>query len=101
MKAAAGGERIIASAHPWTWDRWGKLWLVVFGYALLNALLVYTAHRLFPELPAGVENYDPEAVAYHILYVPDKEQPLLGVNFRTLEETTRDSLNDFKARGWL
>ena len=26
---------------------------------------------------------------------------VLGMKYRTIDETTRDSLEDFKARGWL
>ena len=53
---------------------------------------------------AGIGGSSPLAVsvvAYHVAYVPDKEQRLLGVKFRTIEETAKDTLDEFKARGWL
>ena len=48
------------------------------------------------------EDRDPQTpTVYHVAYVPDKEQRLLGVKFRTIEETAKDTLDEFKARGWL
>ena len=59
------------------------------------------AHRLDSRLPAGNTSYDPTKANHLIRYAPEKQQKLLGTKFRTLEETTKDTLDDFKARGWL
>ena len=59
------------------------------------------AHRLYPQLPAGNTKYDPGRATHYIVYVPDKQRKLLGVPFRTMEETTKDTIEDFKTRGWL
>ena len=68
----------------------------------MSAVLVTASLPHFPELSARNERHDPQTpTVYYITYVPDKEQRLLGVRFRTIEETARDTLNDFKARGWL
>ncbi|TBU38649.1 NAD(P)-binding protein [Dichomitus squalens] len=83
-KQEASGERIIVSAGPWKWQDF-----------------VNTAHRLRPSLPAGNTSYDPATTVHLIRYSPDKERKLLGVKFRTIEETTKDTLDDFEARGWL
>ena len=62
---------------------------------------VNVAHRLYPSLPAGHPSYDPTTAVHLTSYAPEKERKLLGVKFRTIEETTQDTLDDFKARGWL
>ncbi|KAI1798371.1 NAD(P)-binding protein [Ganoderma leucocontextum] len=80
----AGGERVIISAGPWKWQDF-----------------VNVAHRLYPSLPAGNPSYDPTTALHLIRYYPDKERKLLGIKFKTLEETAKDTLDDFKARGWL
>lgn len=49
-------------------------------------------------LPAkGVPGLDK---SYNIQYNTEKEKGILGIKFKTLEETTRDTLEDFAARGW-
>ena len=59
-------------------------------------------HRLFPDkIRAGNTSYDPATATFMLAYVPDKQRKLLGVQFRSLEETTKDTLEDFKAKGWL
>ena len=58
------------------------------------------AHRLHPQLHAGNTEYDPEKAVHFTTYVMDKQQKLLGIKFKTMEETTKDTLDDFKARGW-
>ncbi|OJT14835.1 hypothetical protein TRAPUB_8629 [Trametes pubescens] len=83
-KPEAGGERIIVSASAYKWQDW-----------------VSAAHRLEPKLPAGNTAYDPSKATHLFQYAPEKERRLLGVPFRTLEQTTKDILDDFKARGWL
>ena len=34
-------------------------------------------------------------------FTPDKQRRLLGIKFRTIPETLRDTLDDFGKRGWL
>lgn len=68
---------------------------------LLFRILVDVAHRLYPSLPAGNSSYDSATAVHLIRYSPDKERKLLGIKFKILEETTKDTLDDFKARGWL
>ncbi|KAI8986793.1 NAD(P)-binding protein [Trametes punicea] len=84
QKPDVAGERIIISAGPWKWQDF-----------------VSIAHRLDSHLPAGNTSYDPQKTVHLVRYAPDKERRLLGIKFRTMEETTKDTLEDFKARGWL
>lgn len=39
-------------------------------------------------------------VVHMIQYDVSKAKQVLGMKYRTMEETTRDSLVDFKQRGW-
>ncbi|KAH9918743.1 NAD(P)-binding protein [Epithele typhae] len=84
QKQDAAGQRIIVSAGPFNWQNW-----------------VTIAHKLYPEIQEGDTSYDPEKATYAIRYVPDKERELLKTPFRSMEETTKDILDDFKAKGWL
>lgn len=68
---------------------------------LIPSYAVSIAHRLYPQLPAGDTSYDPASAKYMVRYVPDKERKLLGIKFKTMEETTKDTLEDCKSRGWL
>ncbi|KAH9896685.1 NAD(P)-binding protein [Cubamyces lactineus] len=83
-KAEVANERIIVSAGPWKWQ---------------DFLIV--AHKWDSKLPAGNTSYDPSKAVHLIRYSPEKERRLLGIKFKSLEETTKDTLEDFKARGWL
>lgn len=58
------------------------------------------AHRLYPQLPAGNTDYDPSTAAHQQMYDTTKERKLLNIKFRSKEEMTKDTLEDFKARGW-
>lgn len=103
-KPEAAGNRIIVSAGPYKWQDWGQL--APFSEFARTSILTCTttvlvAHRLYPQLPAGNTTYDPAKATHFIQYAPDKQRKLLGVPFRTFEETTKDTLEDFKARGWL
>lgn len=63
-----------------------------------NALVptgVYTRK----ELPKGFPDIH-EAKVYMTTYDTSKEQRILGLEYRSMEETTRDILEDFQRRGW-
>ncbi|TBU27343.1 NAD(P)-binding protein [Dichomitus squalens] len=81
---AAGGERFIISAGPYKWQDF-----------------VSAAHRWSDKLPAGNTSYDPSKAVHVLRYDNRKGIATLGVRYRSIEEVTRDSLEDFKARGWL
>ncbi|KAL6299273.1 NAD-P-binding protein [Sparassis latifolia] len=84
VKAEAGGERIIISGGAYNWQDW-----------------VIAARKLEPSTPAGNESYKPEEAVYVTNYNTAKAAKLLGLQYHTLEESTRDMIADFKARGWL
>ena len=37
---------------------------------------------------------------YKVTYDTSKEERILGIKFRTMSETTRDTLEDIARRGW-
>ena len=59
------------------------------------------AHRLYPKLPAGNTSYDPAKAVHMLSYDTSKERRLFGIKYHTVEETTKDMLEDFVKRGWL
>ncbi|KAF9457365.1 hypothetical protein BDZ94DRAFT_1273374 [Collybia nuda] len=88
-KEAAGGERIIISAGPYVWQDW-----VDVANSLSPSPI--PSHKSLPRgNPGGGKN------AIHLIqYNTEKEGKILGLKYRSKEETTRDTLADFEARGW-
>ncbi|RPD63136.1 NAD(P)-binding protein [Lentinus tigrinus ALCF2SS1-7] len=80
----AGGERVIVCSGPFKWQDF-----------------VNVAHRLYPKLPAGNTSYDPTKAVHMLSYDTTKERKLFGIKFHTLEEMTKDTLEDFVKRGWV
>ncbi|TBU27344.1 NAD(P)-binding protein [Dichomitus squalens] len=81
---AAGGQRFIICAGSYKYQEF-----------------VSAAHRWSHKLPAGNTSYDPSKAVYMISHDNRKGVETLGMKYHTIDETTRDSLEDFKARGWL
>ncbi|KAF8873079.1 D-lactaldehyde dehydrogenase [Infundibulicybe gibba] len=84
----AGGERIMVSAGRYTWQDW-----------------LDTANSLKPSplpnhtFPVGTPGSGKDAV-YKNTYDASKSLRILGMKYRTMEQTTRDTLADFARRGW-
>lgn len=59
------------------------------------------APRVWPghEVPKGFPLEEEDKV-YKVKYRREKQDKLLGLKFRTKEETTRDILEDFAKREW-
>ncbi|TFK79444.1 NAD(P)-binding protein [Polyporus arcularius HHB13444] len=81
---AAGGERIIVASQWGTWQHW------------LNAAAEL---NLLPKL----DKWDPKRSEGRPARVASNEKAkrILGITFRTIPETLRDTLDDFRPRGWL
>ncbi|KAI0690651.1 NAD(P)-binding protein [Cerioporus squamosus] len=80
----AGGERVIVSLPAFKFQDF-----------------VNVAHRLYSKLPAGNTSYDPAKAVHLLNYDTSKERKLFGIKFRTMEETTKDTIEDFVKRGWI
>ena len=65
---------------------------------------VNAAHVSCPSFSNWLPARKPEAtrnIVPSIQYDTKKEEKLLGIKFKDIEEATRDILEDFKNRGWL
>ncbi|OJT14836.1 NADPH-dependent aldehyde reductase ARI1 [Trametes pubescens] len=81
----AGGERFIIRGGAYVWQQF------------VNASRPYS-----DKIPAGEpEAYDPAKIVQLVSYNAEKSQRILGIRYRTLEQTSKDVIEDFKARGWL
>ncbi|KAG6855973.1 hypothetical protein H0H87_008871 [Tephrocybe sp. NHM501043] len=110
-KEAAGGERIIIAAGSYVWQDWRKWTLTnhkegcTADFLLVNEI-VDAANSLSP---SPIPSHPKLAVGYPgagavakppVAYDSSKAARILGLNFRTKEEITRDTLADIEERGW-
>ncbi|TEB22503.1 D-lactaldehyde dehydrogenase [Coprinellus micaceus] len=82
-KEAAGGERIIVTAGAYVWQEWLDI-----------------ANAVAPSIPKGYPDILAGGPEYKVTYDTAKERRVLGVGYRTKEQTVKDTLADFKVRGW-
>ncbi|KAI0077590.1 NAD(P)-binding protein [Panus rudis PR-1116 ss-1] len=80
-KEEAAGNRIIVSAGPFKWQDF-----------------VNEARKLAPEILPGNTSYTPGT--YPVNYDTTRAARLLGITYRSKAETTRDTIADFKQKGW-
>ena len=63
---------------------------------------VDAAHAAFPsKIAAGNTAYEPSQAKHRMYYNVTRSQQVLGMKYRTFEETAVDTLKDFEARSWL
>ncbi|GJE97179.1 NAD(P)-binding protein [Phanerochaete sordida] len=84
QREEAGDERIIVSSGPWNWQDF-----------------VNAARKVEPSLPAGNTAYSSETAVYHTCFDNGKSKRLLGMDYRTMDEATRDIIAQFREKGWL
>lgn len=58
---------------------------------------VSVARRYYPYVATG----DPATATYLTTFDTSKAQRLLGIKYHTLEESTRDIIEQYKAKGWI
>lgn len=125
-KEAAGGERIIVSAgtasHPpsndraftilpglWKWQDFSRCTSFCRCLCCSPDLVVDAANAISPppklatgSLPKG----NPGAGTGHpttvhvLFYDTSKAARILGLKYRTIAETTKDTLDDYETKGW-
>ncbi|KAH9855687.1 NAD-P-binding protein [Lenzites betulinus] len=83
LKPEASGSRFVISSSAFKWQDW-----------------VNAAHEFEPSIPAN-PSYDRSKADFPLTYDNTKARTVLGIKFRTIEETTKDTLEDLKAHGWL
>ncbi|TCD65711.1 methylglyoxal reductase (NADPH-dependent) gre2 [Steccherinum ochraceum] len=79
----AGNKRFVNAAGQYKWQDW-----------------VLAARKIDPKLPAGNASYDPEKAVHLNVFGSTRVQDILGVTYRTKEETARDSLANLREHGW-
>ncbi|KAI0342095.1 NAD-P-binding protein [Trametopsis cervina] len=85
QKPEAAGNRFLIVAGAYVWQEW-----------------VNVAHAQDNSLPAGNPDADLSKAVYQMRYSSEKAARILGITkYRTMEETTRDILAEFKKRGWI
>ncbi|PCH42507.1 NAD(P)-binding protein [Wolfiporia cocos MD-104 SS10] len=85
QKEQAANQRIIISAGNWKWQDW-----------------INTARKFGVETSKGDDSYDPTVAVHMIQYDVSRAKAVLGINkYYSIEETTKDTIDDFKARGWI
>ncbi|KIL60770.1 hypothetical protein M378DRAFT_130340 [Amanita muscaria Koide BX008] len=85
--AEAGNERIIVSAGAFHWQDW------------LDAANSLSPSPFSRPLPVGAPGAG-KNVPHKIDYDTSKERKILKVKYKTIEESTKDTLADFESRGW-
>ncbi|KZT02568.1 NAD-P-binding protein [Laetiporus sulphureus 93-53] len=84
QKEAAGGERIIVSEGVSMWQDF------------VNAARKYGAN-----ISEGDTSYNIKTATHHVMYDTSKAARLLGIKYRSIEESTKDIIDDFRARHWI
>lgn len=51
-------------------------------------------------IPPGNTSYDPKKAVHTYMYETAGTDKILGIQYRSMSETTRDILEDFRAKGW-
>lgn len=59
------------------------------------------AQKFYPNVSPRDETYDSENATYVFMYDTAKAARLLGLKYRSIEEVTKDIVQDFKARKWI
>lgn len=84
QKEEASGQRIIISAEKYVWQAWANV-----------------AHKIDSRLPAGNPSADLSKANYVLVYNNSKGVKILGMKYRSMEETARDILEQAREKGWI
>ena len=63
--------------------------------------LVNAARAVGAPAPLGDQSYDPAKAVHMLNFDNSKSITLLGLQYRSIQQTTSDIIEDMKARGWL
>ena len=98
---------MIVSAGSNVWQQWSA-YLNVCALNYLSSLIdvqivnASIASGLVKNIPVGdPASYDPEKAVHLFTYDVSKSKEILDIPYRTTEETARDIVADFVAKGWL
>jgi len=88
-KEEAGNERIIVSA-PATPNQ-----------EFIEAVKRAAASLGIKGVQTGIPNYDRSEVKNYVSYKEEKRDRILGIKITSVDDSVRDTIADFKARGWI
>lgn len=71
------------------------------GWRLIGDRSVLAASTLSSKIQPLETPYDAATEVYKVVYNNSKSKEVLGVTYRSIEETTVDMLNDWETRGLL
>ncbi|KAL1941531.1 hypothetical protein VTO73DRAFT_6970 [Trametes versicolor] len=80
----AGGERMIIKGQTFTWQEFANV-----------------ARRYADGVSNVDDSFDSTKAPLAVTYNAEKGSRILGIRYRTVEETAKDTVEDFKAKGWL
>jgi len=100
--------RDVAAAHVAALEKEeaGNERIVVSGPATPNQEFIEAAKRAAVSLgikgvQAGIPDYDRSKVKNYVSYKEDKRNRILGIKITSVDDSIRDTIADFKARGWI
>ena len=72
-------------------------------YRLLNSSAAVTAAWRVEggKIPTDDMSYKPSKAAHRVEHSTEGKSSLLGLKYRSLEETTRHMIHEFRCRGWV
>ena len=59
------------------------------------------AHSIDERLPAGDTSYDVSKATFSVRFNAAKSRRVLGLEYRSMEQTTRDIVTQFREKGWI
>ena len=104
----AGDERLIIRGGSYVWQQFGEYsfedmrettWTQISHDRIFRA--VDAARRYAEQIPPGNPSYSIEDAVFLSRYSADKSKKVLGLEYRRLEEMTKDIVDDLRSRGWL
>ncbi|KAF9792201.1 D-lactaldehyde dehydrogenase [Thelephora terrestris] len=88
-KEEAADERIVIAAGP------------VPEQEFIEAAKRAAASLGIKGVQTGIKKYDPANVKNSVIYSSKKRERILGIKITSVDESVRDTIADFKERGWI
>ena len=88
-KEAAANERIIVSA------------LAVPNQEFIEAAKRAAVSLGIKGVQTGIPNYDPAKAKDFVMFNQAKRDRILGIKITSVDDSVRDTIADFKERGWI
>ncbi len=97
----ASGERIIIKGQTFTWQQFGTSLTLSLISPDLRFIAANAARRYTDKVSTVDDGFDPTKATFPVTYNVEKGSRILGIRYRTVEETAKDTVEDLKTKGWL